>query len=958
MTRNSFRTVRRGPAAPARHNGPRWAWAALAALFLVSSGAGPAEAFGLNKLKTRSFEWRIFETEHFEIFYYPEEEALAREVCQDSEDAFQYDSRLLRYRPLDKTPLFIYRNSMDFQQTTILPSVVGVDVGGFTEAFKNRIALPATASRRTLRQVIRHEFVHAVQYDILYGEGMRSFRIYKGYLIPLWIMEGMAEFAAGDWDSQADMVVRDAVLSDRLIPLTLLDGFSHLEDVYLAYKESQLAMQFLSERYGEEKLAVLLKKFKAQVSISQILRETIGQGLAEFNHDFLYWVRQKYWVQANLRQPLETYGQPVAENPRGRLTLTAGPAWSPDGKYLAYISDADQTARVYLKRRGSTEAPAALTGGKFDLLPTQGSPLAWSPDSGRLAFAAVQEGRASLFLLTVANGALERRDLDLDNLISPAWSPQGDRIALVGMRNGTSDIYLWSPSDRTLTAVSTDRWADNAPAWTPDGKALVYSSERGVHWQLVLRPVGEPGAEQLLTQDPSDHLQPRFSADGRWLYSAGDRSGIFNLYRQAWPEGTARQVTDVRTGAFQPAPAPDDKALAFSAYAEGSQNVYVMTAEEVTAALANTPAAAVAPAIPPTPEPAVAANPYAQSPSEPYAFRFSPDLLFLLAGYDSSQGVVGGGYLTASDLLGEHLVSLISDIVPGYQASTQLTYANFSFPVDLGLTAAYQRNYYRYLNLETGTLVDQFNDQQVSGALSVGKAFSLFDRVDAQLSLSTLRRELTDQVLNLRRTTLQLALTHDDTAWWDFEPANGFRHQLTLTWADKILGGEETFSIVSLNAQGYQTLDFLSPNLVLGARLLAAASSGLDHPLLLFGGIGILPASGTLRGYPYGNLLGSQVAVGNLELRFPLARNVNYSLWPLDFLLLKDIQLVLFDDLGVVTNHFQELTSQDLRNSVGAGIRLHTFLLGKELLTLRFDISKITQNAADPYYTFGLGQAF
>jgi hypothetical protein len=146
--------------------------------------------FGKNKLQTRNLHWHIFETEHFEIFYYPEEETLAREVCKLAEAAYQHDTRLLRETPQNKTPLFIYRNQIDFQQTNILPHVIGVGTGGFTEAYKNRVALPAPDSPETLREVIFHEFTHVLQFNILYGEGLRSFRVYKGYLIPLWIIEG------------------------------------------------------------------------------------------------------------------------------------------------------------------------------------------------------------------------------------------------------------------------------------------------------------------------------------------------------------------------------------------------------------------------------------------------------------------------------------------------------------------------------------------------------------------------------------------------------------------------------------------------------------------------------------------------------------------------------------------------------------------------------------------------
>ena len=159
----------------------------------------PAKArgsFGQNKLRTRDFQWQIFETEHFEIFYYPEEEPLARRYASTprlrlSTTAVYYTIILWIKPPC----LFTAIRSIFSRPTFHLRSSASTP-GDFTEAFKNRIALPAPASPRQLRQVIQHEFMHALQFDILYGEGIRSFRVYKGYLMPLWLIEGMAEYAA------------------------------------------------------------------------------------------------------------------------------------------------------------------------------------------------------------------------------------------------------------------------------------------------------------------------------------------------------------------------------------------------------------------------------------------------------------------------------------------------------------------------------------------------------------------------------------------------------------------------------------------------------------------------------------------------------------------------------------------------------------------------------------------
>jgi outer membrane protein assembly factor BamA len=247
----------------------------------------------------------------------------------------------------------------------------------------------------------------------------------------------------------------------------------------------------------------------------------------------------------------------------------------------------------------------------------------------------------------------------------------------------------------------------------------------------------------------------------------------------------------------------------------------------------------------------------------------------------------------------------------------------------------------------------------MGGGLLLSRPFSLFDRLETELNLNYLHRQYSDNTQQTSRvTSVRLSLIHDDTMWYDFEPANGTRNNFSLVWADQLLGGQVNYSLIQLDSQLYQSLDMISPYLVFGARLLGAASLGPDHPLFIFGGIGVLAESGTIRGYSYGELLGSQILALNLELRFPLARNINYTLWPIDFLLLKDVQAVVFNDVGVVSQNFMDTTPHDVRDSVGLGFRLHTFLLGKQLMTIRFDMAKRTNGYSDLIYTWGIGQAF
>ncbi|MCD4814264.1 hypothetical protein K8S19_11305 [bacterium] len=74
--------------------------------------------------------------------------------------------------------------------------------------------------------------------------------------------------------------------------------------------------------------------------------------------------------------------------------------------------------------------------------------------------------------------------------------------------------------------------------------------------------------------------------------------------------------------------------------------------------------------------------------------------------------------------------------------------------------------------------------------------------------------------------------------------------------------------------------------------------------------------------------------------------------------MIKSIQAVFFDDIGIVSNTISESSGKDVRNSVGFGLRMHTFLLGKQLLTIRFDLAQRTDTTAETVIVWGIGQSF
>ena len=148
------------------------------------------------------------------------------------------------------------------------------------------------------------------------------------------------------------------------------------------------------------------------------------------------------------------------------------------------------------------------------------------------------------------------------------------------------------------------------------------------------------------------------------------------------------------------------------------------------------------------------------------------------------------------------------------------------------------------------------------------------------------------------------------------------RGNLAGILAERMLGGNARID-GAMKAEWYKSLD-LSTVSDSRTRLISTLSLGSDAPVLMFAGIGILPESGTIRGYQYGDLLGTQVVAGIWKCAFPWRGNINYSLFAAGFFIAERRADDPVYDFGVVCDDLTRTTPENWHNSVGLGFRFIT----------------------------------
>src|SRR5687767_14317736 len=467
--------------------------AVAVALCLGLASPAAAQYFGRNKVEYENFDFQVLATEHFDIYYYPQEAGAARMAARLAERWYARLSTLLNHSFDRRQPLVLYGSQAEFAQTNIVSGMVSDSIGGVTEGARRRIVMPFAPTLAETDRVIGHELVHAFQFDIARYYGRDTGQ-------PLWFIEGMAEYLSrGSLTPATSLWVRDAVLSER-IP-EKINGAAREVSPYMF---GHAFWSYLGSRFGDDIVEKALKPGKKQRRLKDRMRHATGEELDVVYVDWRKAVHQQF---GDAREGRERYRGWTPDN------MQIGPSLSPDGTRAVFFSERDRlsldlfladvkSGRI-IRKIATTAANA-----KFDSLQPLRSAGTWSPDGRWFAFAAVRQGRAALQLVDVRHGTGNREIIfpALGQVLSPTWSPDGATIAFSALAGGWTDLYVTDVATGALRRITHDAFADLQPAWSHDGRSIAFVTERYSSDLATLR-IGSP--RLALLDVASDAVRPQ-----------------------------------------------------------------------------------------------------------------------------------------------------------------------------------------------------------------------------------------------------------------------------------------------------------------------------------------------------------------------------------------------------------------------------------------------------------------
>lgn len=236
---------------------------------------------------------------------------------------------------------------------------------------------------------------------------------------------------------------------------------------------------------------------------------------------------------------------------------------------IAYITVVDQGAKQkqYRLRVADSDGyqPRTIVSSFEPLM----SP-AWSADGKKIAYVSFENKRSAIYIQNLADGKRVRISAFKGINGAPAFSPDGSKLAITLSKDGSPDIYLLDIQSRNLTKLTRSYAIDTEPAWSPDGRSLVYTSDQGGKPQLYQIPVSG-GKSVRLTYAGDYNTRARFSADGRKIAMVHGNNGD---YRIAVLDLVTRTVDVLTPGRYDESPsfAPNGDMILYAAR-RGTQSV-------------------------------------------------------------------------------------------------------------------------------------------------------------------------------------------------------------------------------------------------------------------------------------------------------------------------------------------------------------------------------------------------
>ena len=902
----------------------------------------------------KNFDWKIYKTKHFDIYYYSDSKPLIPYASYYLELA--YEKAKKEYNPFinKRIPFFLYASANDMKQNSIVE--IGDGTGGLTEPYKDRFMVYNDGSKRWLRNVIFHEFGHEVQFSILIDGWWESPKILKTIIYPLWMLEGMSENMTEDWEiSMEDMYVRDYVIDGKLPSLLKLFGFYHLKphQITLAYKIGAKAIRFIREEYGKDKPSIILHLYRDLYDADKVFIKSLGITLDELDEKFREYIERKYYYQIqdqNLKDA-SLYARQITYNPDDIPVFNISPVVisSISFAYLSTISG--HPPSLVIEKNGIKKIIPAKNIG-FENIPYSRftfpiRSLSISPNKKYLLFSAQKNNREYLVIYDIEKESLKKILFeDLNEARQFSLSPDGNKLVFVGMDKCFNKIYeidfnyiinKEKIKKEELKIIVDNEFDKRTPLYIDENKILFITEIGDMDDFKNVIAIYDKNKENIDFLDVGMDILDISYENGK-IYFISDFDGIYNIYSYSFSTGNIFKHTSFIGGGFTPY--YYNGKIFFSYFRHGSMNLYEMDEKNLDYDYVGQISKVVI-------EKDIDKKTIQDIDDIPYKFKASTDLFFPAAVYSSPGGLFLFNYWQASDYLGRHTLSVYLNY------NSYLPYLNFN--------SSYIYNRYRtkFVTSISGYNIknkDSYYDvdykkKYIRTLSGLVYPFDRYKSIGFYLGYKDNKYRYDYSYLNYfeRERYLMLSYYDNNLNGLYLTAVSGFSLSLGIFYYDYFFNGNRRYNLFYANYIKYIPLSRKS---TIANRYFLGLANGRDKPYYSYGGVS--GARGFIDNFENKN---HNIFIYNFEARLCLKYIDYYMRYIFPDFYFKAIYLKFFSDNAYGWNDKLKVSIDNIKNSIGFGFNLHSFILQRYQIVFSFDWSFNTKTGSRIMY-FYLGPVF
>jgi TolB protein len=240
------------------------------------------------------------------------------------------------------------------------------------------------------------------------------------------------------------------------------------------------------------------------------------------------------------------------------------------GSKIAFVSNGSGNKEIYTCAFDGYDPRRLTNNNAITLFP------AWSSDGKWMAFTSYKAGNPDLYIRNLGQGQ-ETKIAKQGINITPAWTPGKFELAATLSFSGDQEIYLLTGSGKIIKRLTESRGIDVTPSWSPDGKKFAFVSNRSGSAQIYIKDIAS-GKVRRLTYEGRKNTQPSWSPRGDKIAYTSEVSGGHDIYVIGIDGQDPVQLTYNSRDNEAASWSPDGSLIAFSSSRDGPSRIYVMTA--------------------------------------------------------------------------------------------------------------------------------------------------------------------------------------------------------------------------------------------------------------------------------------------------------------------------------------------------------------------------------------------